>query len=399
MSDPRSIRFTRPDLLRSLAPELLRELLERFPAFLIAAGLDLDALGTNENRFAACGPLLSELLNNDPTTPTALVEALFIISVLAEPEPTEELWHTLTQACIPIPPDASLADLALTLWLRAPEKARQLYIERVHLRTRSFATHAARTFRKTSPMRPVNDSVLNKLRQSIEVFFLKNHRPSGCMVFAHQRGKEHWFMIRRGDGFKRIATLSADGRGESAGFYAEAFDVIVVDPDNEHLHIHAEGVRATRMYSALFGFVLYGRETHFEDCTRFTLDPLRNLGRASLVCTDVPGIHSVHLIELHYEAGLAVVRKNSTKAPDVFAALDADHIELNTELRLLRAVLLFHFKNDPKPRRVTIKPHNQTSYEHDEDSRVVSEWLTLREFAKTELPPNEVQDVAHLEIA
>jgi hypothetical protein len=48
---------------------------------------------------------------------------------------------------------------------------------------------------------------------------------------------------------------------------------------------------------------------------------------------------------------------------------------------------------------VTIKPHNQTSYEHDEDSRVVSEWLTLREFAKTELPPKEVQDVAHLEIA
>jgi hypothetical protein len=105
------------------------------------------------------------------------------------------------------------------------------------------------------------------------------------------------------------------------------------------------------------------------------------------------------LIELHYEAGLAVVRKKSTKAPDVFAALDEDHIELNTELRMLRAVLLFQFKNDPKPRRVTIKPHNQTSYEHDEDSRVVSEWLTLREFAKTELPPKEVQDVAHLEIA
>jgi hypothetical protein len=363
------------------------------------AGLDLDALGSHENRFAACGPLLAELLNNDPTTPTALVEALFIISVLAEPEPTEELWNTLTQSGIAIPPDASLADLALTLWLRAPDKARQLYIEPVHLRTRSFATHAARTFRKTSPMRPVNDSVLSQLRQSIEVFFLKHHRPAGCQVFAQKRGKEHWFMIRRGDGFKRIATLSADGRGESAGFFAEAFDVIVVDPDNEHLHIHAEGVRATRMYSALFGFVLYGRETHFEDCTRFTLDPLRNLGRAALVCTDVPGIHSVHLIELHYEAGLAVVHKKSTKAPDVFAALDEDHIELNTELRLLRAVLLFQFKNDPKPRRVTIKPHNQTRYEHDEDSRVVSEWLTRREFAKTELPPKEVQDVAHLEIA
>ena len=83
MSEPRPIRFTRPDILRSLAPELLRELLERFPAFMATAGLDLDALGSQENRFAACGPLLAELLNNDPTTPTALVEVLFIISVPA----------------------------------------------------------------------------------------------------------------------------------------------------------------------------------------------------------------------------------------------------------------------------------------------------------------------------
>jgi hypothetical protein len=26
--------------------------------------------------------------------------------------------------------------------------------------------------------------------------------------------------------------------------HAEAFDVVVLDPENEHLHIHAEGVRA-----------------------------------------------------------------------------------------------------------------------------------------------------------
>jgi hypothetical protein len=53
MSDPRPIWFTRPDLLRALAPELLCELLVRFPAFLAAAGLDLDDLGTNEKRFGA----------------------------------------------------------------------------------------------------------------------------------------------------------------------------------------------------------------------------------------------------------------------------------------------------------------------------------------------------------
>jgi hypothetical protein len=147
MSDPRSLRFTRPELLRSLAPELLSELLQGFPAFLTAVGLDLGALGANENRFAACRPLIAELLKNGPTTPTPLVEALFIISVLAEPEPAEELWHTLNQAGFAIPPDASLTDLALTLWLRAPDTARQLYILRVQQRTRSFETHAACTFR------------------------------------------------------------------------------------------------------------------------------------------------------------------------------------------------------------------------------------------------------------
>ena len=100
MPDPRPIRFTRPDLLRNLAPELLRELLERFPSFVAAAGLDIEALGTSEKRFAACRPLVAELLKNGPTTPTSLEEALFIISVLAEPDQNEELWHTLTQAGI-----------------------------------------------------------------------------------------------------------------------------------------------------------------------------------------------------------------------------------------------------------------------------------------------------------
>ncbi len=395
MSDPRSLRFTRPELLRSLAPDLLCELLEGFPAFLTAAGLDLGTLGANENRFAACQPLIAELLKNGPTTPTPLVEALVIISVLSEPEPTEELWHTLTQAGIAIPPDASLADLALTLWLRAPDIARQSYILRVQQRTRSFETHAACTFRKTTPMRPVSEAALAELRQAIEVFFLKHNRPAGCQIFAYQRGIEHWFMIRRADSFKRIATVAADGRSDTAGFYAEAFDVVVLDPVNEHLHIHADGVRATSMYGALFGFVLYGRETHFEDCTRFTLGPLRDLGRASLVCTDVPGIEKVHLAELHLQSGSSEVVKIRSKVGDVFDFLDAYRIELK-HLGLMRAVFHFYLHGDPEPHQVTIKPRNQTSYEHDEDSRVVREWMTQREFVKTVLPPKEVQDVAHL---
>ena len=395
MSDPRSLRFTRPELLRSLAPDLLCELLEGFPVFLTALGLDLGTLGANENRFAACQPLIAELLKNGPTTPTPLVEALVIISVLSEPEPTEELWHTLTQAGIAIPPDASLADLALTLWLRAPDIARQSYILRVQQCTRSFETHAACTFRKTTPMRPVSEAALAELRQAIEVFFLKHNRPAGCQVFAYQRGNEHWFMIRRADSFKRIATVAADGRSDTAGFYAEAFDVVVLDPVNEHLHIHADGVRATSMYGALFGFVLYGRETHFEDCTRFTLDPLRDLGRASLVCTDVPGIEKVHLAELHLQSGSSEVVKIRSKVGDVFGFLDSYKIELK-HLGLMRAVFHFYLHGDPEPHQVTIKPRNQTSYEHDEYSRVVREWMTQREFVKTVLPLKEVQDVAHL---
>jgi hypothetical protein len=247
-------------------------------------------------------------------------------------------------------------------------------------------------------MRALNEALIAELRQAIEVFFLKHNRPAGCQVFAYQRGNEHWFMIRRGDSFKRVATVAADGRSDTAGFYPEAFDVVVLDPVNEHLHIHADGVRANTMYGALFGFVLYGRETHFEDCTRFTLDPLRDLGRASLVCTDVPGIDKVHLAELHLQSGSAEVVKIRSKVGDVFDFLDAYKIELK-HLRLMRAVFHFYLHGDPEPHQVTINPRNQTSYEHDEDSRVVREWMTQREFVKTVLPPKEVQDVAHLAFA
>ena len=65
----------------------------------------------------------------------------------------------------------------------------------------------------------------------------------------------------------------------------------------------------------------------------------------------------------------------------------------------MRAVLHFYLQGDSEPHQVTIKPRNQTCYEHDEDSRVVREWMTQREFVKTVLPPKEVQDVAHLAFA
>jgi hypothetical protein len=396
MPDPRPIRFTRPELLRSLAPELLRELLEGFPAFVAAAGLDLDALGSNEKRFAACRPLIDELLKNGPTTPTPLVEALFTVSVLAEPEPTEELWHTLTQAGIPIPPDACLADLALTLWLRAPDKARHLYIHRVQLRTRAFETHAAGTFRKTAAMQPVSEALLNQLRQGIELFFIKHHRPAGCLIFHYERGQAHWFIIRHGDRFRRVPTLTSDGRGETAGYYPEVFDVVVVDPVSEQIHIHADGVRTTRMYGAHFGFALYGRENHFEDCVRFNLDPLRELGRGALVCADVPGISWVRLIELNVEHGDKNVVKSSYKSGDVFASLEADEIKLTCRHRLLRAVFSVGFKNAAQPRKVTIKPDNQSNYDHDEDSAVFTSWLDKRGFLLPFLPPKNFQDVAHL---
>ena len=46
---------------------------------------------------------------------------------------------------------------------------------------------------------------------------------------------------------------------------------------------------------------------------------------------------------------------------------------------------------------MTIKPRNQTCYQHDADSRVVAAWMIKRGFAKTTPPAKEVQDVSHLE--
>jgi polyphosphate kinase len=111
----------------------------------------------------------------------------------------------------------------------------------------------------------------------------------------------------------------------------------------------------------------------------------------------VPAIRDIQLVELHVESGTPLVCKISFKAEDVFAMLEDKDIQLTIQHRRLRAVFLFHFKGDAKPRRVTIKPRNQTSYQHDADSRVVAAWMIKRGFAKTTPPAKEVQDVSHLE--
>jgi hypothetical protein len=76
--------------------------------------------------------------------------------------------------------------------------------------------------------------------------------------------------------------------------------------------------------------------------------------------------------------------------------LEADEIKLTCRHRLLRAVFSVGFKNAAQPRKVTIKPDNQSNYDHDEDSAVFTSWLDKRGFLLPFLPPKNFQDVAHL---
>ena len=66
--------------------------------------------------------------------------------------------------------------------------------------------------------------------------------------------------------------------------------MLIYDVETDEMGVNA-GIKGERtLYLEVIGDVLFGDENYFDPSERFTLDPLREVGPASLECDDIEGI-------------------------------------------------------------------------------------------------------------
>ncbi|QYY34640.1 hypothetical protein [Ruficoccus sp. ZRK36] len=369
-------RFTRPEILSSIRPDLLRRFLVPYQSFFHEQAFDLSCLDENAGA-EALASLSGVLLNPAQEFPHALVDALFCIHEVAVPENADLLEITAASERIALEPESTLLEVALAIWMAVPEALKWMHRRQSTTRLRSFEYFSSEDGVSTDFS--LNEERIRQLEHSLALYFEKRDRGYGCQIHHYPQEHEHWFLISHGERYKRKTTWEK-GKLGTIGFRPEKYDLVIYDSLTEELRINAKTDAQREHYRKQFGFYLFGRENHFPGRNKYTLAPLLRDGEAALFSGDIPEIESVRLVELSYYLDDDSPEVRTHKANDVFAALARHRQEIPKNIRPLKATFRLTFRGHDRPRTVTIKPSNVALYTRDGDERIIQDWLNRREF-------------------
>lgn len=379
-------RFSQPETFAAVRRSRLVEFLAPFAPFLEQRGLSLPS--------APAGTLDLELLvqivmTPGADTPPAFIDALYYIHEMATPEGMDALLTEAQERDVTLngDDDDTPLDVAIQVWLMEADLLREKHAEKNLASRRSFEYY------NTDQARPdfklPKASTLRALERDLDDWFENKKRGRGARVFVYPKEDAIWFLVQHGAPFQREGSI--DGRETGSVAYRPVkYDVLVYDPKSCELGVNAESVGEKKLYRAQFGKHLFGSEDYFPGDAKYTLDPLRDDGQASLDCDDVEGIEWIMLCEVQFYWGGQYGEIEIRKASDVFAAYAARGRQLPSGGRLFKAVFQVKFEDCKSPRSVTIKTSNVAQYTRDHDSVLIEQWLAERGFIIAREAPDHV---------
>lgn len=371
-------QFSKPETLRRIARSNLVALFRPFQDYLSMRGVSLPAAPPYDG--IDYDALCRVLLNPDNFTPQEMIEALFYINEMSTPEAFDALQDAIadTELDVEICEDAAHADLAVQVWLKEPAILERLHAEQYLFHPRSFEY-----FRTTSlPVPPFNhpdSETIRALEQALDAWFVKKRRGGASRVFVFPKQDFVWFLVRHGEPFTREAAIQ-NGESTSVHFRPEKYDVLVYDPAKGEIRMNARTKGEKQLYREEFGFHLFGNADYFDGQSRFSFEPLRKDGAASLVCSDVDGMERVRLKEVRFFHGGEFKELEIRKAEDIFAAFEQRGRLYPENVPITRCTFEIMFSDSKTPRMVTISSKNRAQFKRDDDAEILEEWMKRRGF-------------------
>ena len=371
-------RFAQPSGLKAIAPTRLLKFLEPHTSYFASRGLSLPS--PNASNDLDYDRLVDVLMSPDTDTPKDLVDDLFFVHEMS----TEECMDLLLEEAetnglsLDGKPDPTAADVAVQVFLQDRRLLERKHAERYLTRPRSFEYFQTEV-RPVPAFKQPSRETLNAPEHDLDDWFEKKKRGCGSRVFVFPKGDSIWFLVRHGDPFRREGIL--DGGQTSSVFYRpEKHDVLVYEPALGELRMNACNKGEKEAYRREFGRHLFGDEDLFPGTGKYTLEPLRTAGPASIVCTDIEGMDWVQLKEVQFLWGGPEREIEIRKANDLFAALEGRGRSIPATAPILRASFHVKFTEAKSPRTVTIRPSNIAQYTRDSDADVAENWLQRRGF-------------------
>ncbi len=374
-------RFAHADGLKAISPGCLLAFLEPYRSYLGGRELTLpqsSEAGLDYDR------LVAVLMSPGRDTPEELLEALFLVHEMATQEGMEVLLDVAENHGVVLegPPDPTAADVAVQVYLQDRVLLERTHAERYLVRPRCFQ-YFRTTVRPVPPFRWPSRRRLAALEKDLDDWFERRKRGRVSRVFAYSKNDSIWFLVRHGDPFRREGSIE-EGRTSSVFYRPEKHDVLVYEPVLGEIRMHACSKGERDIYRVLFGRHLFADEDFFPDTCKFSLEPLRRDGPASVVCTDVDGMDWVRLQEIRYFRGGTEKEVEVRRANDLFVVLEGGGRGIPARAPIIRASFQVKFNDSKTARSVTISPSNTVQYARDSDADVVETWLRKRGFICTD---------------
>ncbi len=375
-------RFAHAEGLKAIAPEYLVALLSPHRSFFDGRDLTLPPHSAPDS--LDYEKLVEVLMNPDSDTPKGLLDALYYVHEMATPEAMDLLLQEVENNGISLDgnPDPTPADVAVQVYLQNKDLLERKHAEQYLLKPRSFEyfqtdTHPIPSFE------PPTTETLAALQEDLDDWFEKKKRGRDSRVFVYPKKDSVWFLVRHGDPLRREGSLDG-GRTSSVFYRPEKYDVLVYEPTIGEIRMHTCGKGERELFRRQFGLHIFKNENFFPETGKYTLEPLRADGEASLVCKDVPEMEWVRLKEIQFFWGGSEKEIEIRKANDIFAAYAGSGRAMPQKARIIRASFQVKFVDSKTARTVTIRPSNIAQYTRDSDAAVVEDWLTKRKFILAE---------------
>ena len=371
-------RFSKPEMLRRIDREHLIAFLEPHTDYFSARGVELPSLNTEDE--LDYNALSEVLLNPSTSTPEDLAEALYYVNEMSTPEGFDSIQDAIdgTGIDVVIDKDAARADLAIQVWMKDRDLIERLHAEQFLFRPRSFEY-----FRATNGSIPEfeepSEETIRALEADLDEWFSKKRRGRASKVFMYVKPDFVWFLVRHGEPFTRESIIK-DGESSSVYYRPEKYDVLVYNPETGEIRMNARSKGEKELYRTKFGQHFFGDSEFFSGKSKFTLEPLREVGEDSLLCDDIDGLEWVRLKEFQIFRGGSQKEVEIRKAEDIFASLRERERSFPNSGPIIKASFLIKFADSKTARTVTISSGNRARFKRDDDADILEAWMTRRGF-------------------
>ncbi len=367
--------FGQADVLKTITPAILIQILKPCQAFLEANGLCLPEAADVEIDYLCLAGILA---TPDERMDSDTIEGLHVITTVGTDDNFDELLDMARRNFIEVDLQATACDLAARIWLEQPQILQLKDRERMVDRRRKFESFRARDPEVVTPLEKLPTD-LSPLQLDLEGCFQSNKRGIGCVVVRNDLAGEAHFLIQHGQPCKRLPSRKG-AQSTSTLLRPEQTDKVIYDMVHNELRMNASGPWDLRLYREKFGLHLFSDPNKFVYAEKYTLAPLQKLGPAALYCRDVGGMEWVRLVDLEYAWRGNHAHFERHRADDVFQALAEEDRSIATDADISKAVFSVKLQGVADPRSVLIRPRNIAEYRRGEDAPIIERFLHLRGF-------------------